>query len=482
MTHALARLDATAQAELVARGEMTPLELVDAAIDRIEQLNPKLNAVVSPQFERARDQAAAPGLPRGPFRGVPFLLKDLGAHLAGDPVYLGMDFLKRLDWREPGETHFARRLHEAGLVSLGRTNSPELGLATTTEPRSFGATHNPWKRGTSPGGSSGGSAAAVAAGLVPAAHASDGGGSIRIPAAHCGLVGLKPTRGRCSFGPDLGERWNGFSVEGFVTRSVRDAAALLDVVAGPFPGDPYAAAPPRRPYSEEVGAEIGRLRIGWTRKPPRDVAIHADCVAAVTGAARLLESLGHQVEEASPPALEDPVSVHGFLTLIASSIARALAAWAEKIGRPIEAPDVEPLTWAMAENGRSISAPRYIAAVDSNHSWSRQMLGWWEGGFDLLLSPTCAAPPPPLGHFAGSPENPLAGIAKAVPFSIFTSPFNVTGQPALSLPLHWNGEGLPIGVQLVAATGREDLLVRVAAQLEQALPWRDRIPPLHAAP
>jgi amidase len=443
MTHALARLDATAQAELVADGEATPLELVDAAIDRIEQLNPKLNAVVSSQFERAREQAEA-RLPDGPFRGVPFLLKDLGAHLAGDPVYVGMDLLKRLDWREPGETHFAGRLLRAGLVSLGRTNSPELGLATTTEPRSFGASHNPWNLGHSPGGSSGGSAAAVAAGLVPAAHASDGGGSIRIPAAHCGLVGLKPTRGRCSFGPDLGERWNGFSVEGFVTRSVRDAAALLDVVAGPFPGDPYAAAPPARPYAAEVGVDPGTLRIGWSR--------------------------------------EDPASVQGFLTVIASSIARALDAWSEKIGRPIGADDVEPLTWAMAESGRSTPAPRYIAAVDSNHAWSRAMLGWWTAGFDLLLTPTCAAPPPPLGHFAGSPDNPLAGIAKAVPYSIFTSPFNVTGQPALSLPLHWSGDGLPIGVQLVAATGREDLLVRVAAQLEQALPWRDRVPPLHAAP
>jgi len=486
MTHSRAALDALAQdavgqADLVARGEVTPLQLVEAAIAVAEQLNPKLNAVISPQFERARELAATASLRPGPFYGVPMLLKDLGAHLAGDPVQAGMQILKEIDWHEPGETYFASRLREAGFISLGRTNSPELGLSPTTEPRSHGPSHNPWNLGHSPGGSSGGSAAAVAAGMVAVAHASDGGGSIRIPAAHCGLVGLKPSRGRCSFGPDLGERWGGFSVEGFVTRSVRDAAALLDVVAGPFPGDPYAAAPPPRPFASEVGVDPGRLRIGLMTSPPRDGEIHADCVAAVTGAAQLLESLGHQVSESSPPALEDPAAVKGFLTVIAASIAATLDSWSEKIGRPIGADDVEELTWAIAEQGRAISAQQYLEAVTFNHAHSRRVVSWWDGGFDLLLTPTSAAPPPPLGYLDSTPGNPLQGMARAIPFTVFTSPFNVTGQPAISLPLYRTDARLPIGVQLVAAMGREDLLVRVASQIEQARPWATSIPPVHAS-
>ena len=297
MADELSLLDLVAQAELVRRGEMKPLELVDAAIARAERLNPELCAIVSAQFERARAAAVSPELPDGPFRGVPYLLKDLGAYLDGDPVYCGMAVLKKADWRERGESHFAGRLRRAGLISLGRTNSPELGLLPTTEPASFGPSHNPWETTHSPGGSSGGSAAAVAAGVVAAAHASDGGGSIRIPASHCGLVGLKPTRGRNSFGPGLGERWGGCSVEGFVTHTVRDTAALVDIVAGSEPGDPYAAAPPARPYAEEVGADPGRLRIGLMDRAPRDAELHPDCLAAVSAAGRLLASLGHDLEE-----------------------------------------------------------------------------------------------------------------------------------------------------------------------------------------
>ena len=481
MTDDLATLDATAQAALVATGECKPTELVEAAIARIERLDPQLNAVISPQFQRARAEAASTDLPRGSFHGVPILLKDLGAHLAGDPVYSGMAVLKDLDWRESGETVFAGRVREAGCLSLGRTNSPELGLAPTTEPASCGPSHNPWNLAHSPGGSSGGSAAAVAAGLVPAAHASDGGGSIRIPAAHCGLVGLKASRGRVSFGPDLGERWAGFSNEGFVTRSVRDTASLLDVVSGGVLGDPYAAAPPERPYADEVAVDPGRLRIGLLPVAPRDVATDAACIAAAHGAAELLASLGHEVEESSPEALQDPRAGSGFLTVVASSTAYALDACGEKIGRSLRPEDVEEITWAVAELGRANSAAQYIAAVAFNHAHSRRILGWWESGFDLLLTPTCAEPPPPLGRFVAASGNALEGFAKAIPFSAFTSPFNVTGQPAISLPLHWSDAGLPIGVQLVAATGREDLLVRVAAQLEQARPWADRRPPVFAS-
>jgi amidase len=473
-------LDATAQADLVRRGEATPLELVDAAIARIESLDSQLGAVITRQLERARAQALSPELPDGGFRGVPFLLKDLGAHLAGDPVRSGMAILKRIDWREPGESYFAAKLCEAGFIVLGRTNTPELGLLPATEPEAYGATRNPWKPTHSPGGSSGGSAAAVAAGYVPAAHASDGGGSIRIPASHCGLVGLKPSRGRNSFGPDLGERWAGFSTEGALTRTVRDTAAILDITAGPMPGDPYSTAPPARPFAAEVGADPGRLLVGLMRTAPRDGETHPDCVAAVTGAAQLLEAAGHAVEESSPEALQDPEAMKSFLTVVASSTAFALDAWSRRIGAPIGEGDVEALTWALAESGRGMSAPQYIAAVNFNHAYSRRVASWWEGGFDLLLTPVCAAPPPPLGHFAPPPENPLQAFLRAAPYSVFTSHFNVTGQPAISLPLHWNEEGLPVGVQLVAAAGREDLLLRAAAQLERAQPWTDRIPPVHA--
>jgi amidase len=481
MSDELARLDATAQADLVRRGEMKPLELVDAAIARLERLDPELSAVISPQLERARDAADAADLPQGPFRGVPFLLKDLGAHLDGDPTYNGMAILKRLDWRAKGESYFAGALREAGLISLGRTNAPELGLLPTTEPDCFAPSRNPWKLSHSPGGSSGGSAAAVAAGIVPVAHATDGGGSIRIPASHCGLVGLKPSRGRNSFGPDLGQRWGGLSCEGFVTRSVRDTAALIDLVAGPRPGDPYTTLKASRPYAEEIGADPGALRIGLLTRPPRGGDSHPDCVAAASEAAKLLASLGHRVEESHPAALEDPAAVKGFLTMVSSGVAQALDAWSEKIGHEIGKEDVEPLTWQVATTGRGLSAKDYVAAENFNHAHARRIASWYhDDGFDLLLTPTSAAPPPPLGHFAPTAENPGAGFVKAIPFSAFTSVFNVTGQPSISLPLHWSEEGLPIGVQLTAPTGREDVLIRIAAQIEQAAPWADRTPPTHA--
>jgi amidase len=474
-------LDAHAQAELVRRGELRPRELVEAAIARALRLEPRLHAIVTPQFDRARAEAAAEALPRGPFRGVPYLLKDLGAYLDGDPLYSGMGVLARAGWRERGDAHFAARLRAAGLVSLGHTASPELGILPTTEPVAFGATRNPWQETHSPGGSSGGSAAAVAAGIVPAAHASDGGGSIRIPASHCGLVGLKPTRARSSFGPATGERWAGCSAEGFVTRSVRDTAALLDLVAGAMPGDPYAAPPPARPFAREAGSDPGRLRVGLMQRAPRDGELHAECRAAVVGAGRLLEALGHAVEPSHPAALDDPESVKGFLTVVSAGVAFALDSAAAKLGRPLDEADVEPLTWAVAQAGRGFTAPAYVAAVAANHAHGRRLAAWWDGGFDLLCTPTCAQPPPPLGHFAAPPGNPLAGYLRAGPYGAFTMHFNISGQPAISLPLHWTADGLPVGVQLVAAAGREDLLLRVAAQLESAQPWAGRVPPLHAS-
>jgi len=473
-------LDGTAQAELVRRGQVTPTELVEAAIERAERLDDSLGAIVSRQFDRARGEAASASLPDGPFRGVPYLLKDLGAYLDGDPCYSGMGALKKADHREQGDSVFAGRLRAAGMISLGRTNSPELGILPTTEPDAFGPSHNPWKVSHSPGGSSGGSAAAVAAGLVAVAHASDGGGSIRIPAAHCGLVGLKPTRGRNSFAPSLGERWSGCSCEGFVTRSVRDTAALLDVTSGPAPGDPYFAPPPARPFREEVGADPGRLRIGIMRTAPRDGEVHADNLAAVDAAGALLESLGHHVEPSYPEAMEDPEAMIHYVQIVAACTARSIDRYGEKIGRTLGPDDVEALTWVVAEQGRARTATDYVACLEAMHRHGRRLAEWWEGGFDLLLTPTTAAPPPPLGYLAPEPDNPAAGYLRAGPYGTYTAQFNLSGQPAISLPLHWSDDGLPIGVHLVAPTAREDVLIRVAAQLEEAEPWAAKLPSLHA--
>jgi len=480
MSGDLARLDATAQADLVRRGELQPIELVDAAIARIERLNPQLNAVITPTFERARDQARSAALPRGPFHGVPFLLKDLGAHSAGDPFHAGMRVLRDLNWRESYDTYLAAKFRAAGFVFLGKTNTLELGLLPTTEPAAYGSSRNPWDPTRSPGGSSGGAAAAVASGMVPAAHATDGGGSIRIPASQCGLVGLKPSRGRVSFGPDAAERWGGFSVENSVTRSVRDTAAILDAIAGAMPGDPYAAPPAPRPFAAELGVPPGRLRIGLMTDAPGGMPVHPDCASAAQQTARWLEELGHGVEASHPDALVDAELVRAIGTVIICATARAIDAWSEKIGRPIAAADIEPGTWALVELGRQLPTPDYLRALEYTQRQSRRIAQWWADGFDLLLTPTEAEPPPRLGIFAPRADNLLAGFMHAAPFSTFTAPFNASGQPAISLPLHWNAPGLPIGVQLVAAYGREDLLLRVASQLEAAHPWAARRPAVHA--
>jgi len=481
MTDDLARLDATAQAKLVRDGEASPAELVDAAIGRIEALNTDLNAVIHPLFDKAR-RAAAGDLPGGPFKGVPFLLKDLVAHSAGDPFHEGMRFLRDLDWTEDEDTELVKRFRRAGFVICGKTNTPELGILATTEPDAYGATHNPWDTSRSPGGSSGGSAAAVAAGMVPAAHANDGGGSIRIPASACGLVGLKPSRARTTLAPEFGDVNCGLVAEHVVCRSVRDTAAILDAVHGPAPGDPYAAPPPRGAYLVEVGADPGALRIGMrSAAPGGGFETHPDCVAAVEETGRLLESLGHGVEESSPEALDDPVHIERFTGRWATGVAFNLDYWARKTGREVTAEDVEASTWAFAEAARALSAPEYLSTLEYQQAAARDAAGWWEGGFDLLLTPTMGEPPTRLGEFDPDPDNPAAPLLRSVRPAGFTAYWNSTGQPAISLPLHWNDEGLPIGVQLVAELGREDLLIRAAAQLEEARPWAERAPVTAAA-
>jgi amidase len=473
-----AALDATAQAALVEQGELSPLELVDAAIERLERLNPQLNAVIHPALERARERAVSPELPRGSFRGVPFLMKDIGGDEAGQPYHAGMELLKRAGWRCAEDSYLTRKIEAAGLVSLGRSNTPELALLPTTEPAAYGPTRNPWSLEHSAGGSSGGAAAAVAAGIVSAAHASDGGGSIRGPASMCGLVGLKPTRGRCSFGPGLGERWNGLSCEFALTRSVRDAAGLLDVMAGAMPGDPYAAAPPERPWSQEPGRDPGRLRVGFTSQAPRNIEVEEDCAAAVEQTARLLEELGHDVSQAHPAALDEDELVGSYVKVVASNVARAVAVAEERVGRKAGDGDVEPLPAFLAETGRGIAAPELLGVLEYVHGFGRRMSSWYEGGFDLLLTPTQAKPPLRLGTLYSTIEEPLRAFFLAAPYGVFTLPLNLSGQPAVSLPLHRSQEGLPVGVQLAAACGREDLLLRVAAQLETARPWAHVRPPL----
>jgi len=473
--------DATAAARAVARGEVGPTELVDAAVARLEKADPTLGAVVHPCLEEARRAVRSPDLPDGPFRGVPFLMKDIGGEEAGRPNQMGMRALRDAGWTEPVDSHFTRRLRAAGLVSLGRTNTPELALLPTTEPEATWPTRNPWSLEHSAGGSSGGAAAAVAAGIVPAAHASDGGGSIRGPASMCGLVGLKPTRGRCSFGPGRGERWSGFSCEFVVCRSVRDAAALLDVVAGPEPGDPYVAPPPAEPFARAAEREPGRLRVGLLPSAPRDLETHPECTAAAERAARLLEGLGHAVDVSCPEALDDPGCVTSYVAVVCANTARSLEAAAAKVGRRLGPDDVEPLTWALAERGFALSATEHLATLEFVHGFGRRVAAWWEEGpYDLLLTPTQAQPPPLLGSVTSTREEPLRGFLRAAPYGVFTLPFNLTGQPAISLPLWWTSEGLPVGAQLVAPAGREDLLLQVAAQLERAEPWSRRRPPFHA--
>jgi amidase len=504
----LASLDATAQAELVRRGDVSPAELVDAAIERAERVNGELNAIIHPLYERASEQARQK-LPDGPFRGVPILFKDLMCAVEGDPYHEGMQFLKDAGWRSRHTDNLAKRYLDAGFVCIGRTNTPELGLVPTTEPRAHGATRNPWDTGRTPGGSSGGSAAATAAGIVPLAHANDGGGSIRIPASCCGLVGLKPSRGRTSLGPDFDELSTLLNVELCVSRTVRDTAGALDAVWRPFPGDTVIAPPPRRPFTEEVGADPGRLRIGVvTDNLLGESQVEPACVTAVDETARLLESLGHHVEIEHPKSFDDAAVVAHFTTLWSSTLLYNFRYWEARVGREITEADVEPLTWTLADIGRHASALQLLEAYHACNDFAVATAQWWDD-HDLLLTPTLGQAPVPLATF-DTPDEPFLGFVRAADFVPFTPTFNITGQPAISLPLHWSDDGLPagaasgrepgipasserdqqastggpfglpVGVQLVAAYGREDVLLRVASQLEQARPWADRRPPVHA--
>jgi amidase len=471
-------LDATAQAELVRSGEVSARELVEGAIERVEALNDDLNAVIHPLFEEALATEPADG----PFQGVPFVVKDLMCAVENTPHHEGMRFLRDLGFRADADSWLASRFRSAGFVFVGKTNTPELGILPTTEPDAYGPSRNPWNTAHSPGGSSGGSGSAVAAGMVSIGHANDGGGSIRIPASCCALVGLKATRARVSQAP-LGDFVGGLATELVVSRSVRDTAAVLEFVSeGAPPGEPYFAPAKQRPYTEEVGADPGKLRVGLMTTPPGgQYDAHPDCVAAAEAAARALEGLGHSVEVAHPVALDDEGYIPQFLIRWTAGVAAGLDFWSMRTGKQITQADVEPLTWALAEQGWSNSAAAFVGSMGYAQLVSRGVLRWWQD-YDLLLTPTMAAPPAELGTIGtGHEENPFAPIERAIPYAAFTAGFNATGQPAISLPLHWSEAGLPIGVQLVGDLGREDLLLRVAAQLEEAVPWAERRPPVFAA-
>jgi amidase len=456
-------LDATALGELVRRGDVKPVELVDEAIARSERLNPTLNAVIHRQFERARRDAAEGPLD-GPFPGVPFLLKDCKAREAGEPYHMGVRTLRDLDFRPRTDSQLALHFRAIGLIPIGRTNTPEMALMGTTEPVLYGPTHNPWDVGRSPGGSSGGSAAAVAARIVPAAHANDISGSIRIPAALCGLVGLKPTRGRV-LTSDVIDPPVGMSTEGVVSRSVRDTAALVDAITATSPWWP--APPLPGPLVDELTRSPDPLRIGLWTTAFNGADVNPGCVAAATACASALESMGHHVDVSAPSELSSDELWEAARLAMSASAAAEAAAWTDRIGHPLGADDLEPRSWSMVCDGARLSAPELLAVIHTMQRMSAGALRWWDD-YDVLVTPTTAGPASPLGDYLRSY---VSGLGSA-----FTRPINVTGQPAISLPLGWPDDGLPRGVQLVGGYGREDILIRLSARLEQAMPWAHHIP------
>ncbi|MBJ19900.1 MAG: amidase [bacterium] len=464
--------DALGLAEWVRSGEATPAELLDLAIARAEEVDEKINAIVVEHFELARREATG-ALPDGPLRGVPYLLKDLAISMRGTVTTEGSRFFQ--DARHETDSTLVERYREAGLVLFGKTHSPEFGSSPSSESTLHGATRNPWDLTRSAGGSSGGSAAAVAAGIVPMAHATDGGGSIRIPASACGLFGLKPTRGRVPMGPKVYEGWGGLSAGHAVSRSVRDSAALMDATQGAAVGDAYATAARERPYLQELEREPGPLRIALMTSPVIPVTVDPDCVAAAQAAAKLCETLGHEVSPASPSL--DVEAVWGaFGATTSVGVAVKVAQREAELGRPVGLDDLEPLNHHNVAAGRAISGIEYARARDTLHGASRAV-GRFLEHYDVILSPTMALVPPKIGALSLSqPYEDFIGPASRA--SAFTSLFNITGLPAMSVPLYWTDSGVPVGVMFAGRLGDEATLFRLAAQLETTQPWFDRVPEL----
>jgi len=475
VTTELVGVDVVGQAALVRAGEVTAVELVEAAVMRIEALNGTLNAVVTEMFDDALARARR-GID-GPLAGVPYLLKDLVVESAGVRFTEGSRFLR--DNVSTFDSELVVRLRRAGLVVLGKTNTPEFGMLPACEPRLHGATKNPWNVTRSTSGSSGGSAAAVASGMVPAAHANDLGGSIRYPASACGLFGLKPTRGRNPFGPEYGDVVSGFAVEHALTRTVRDSAAILDATAGPDLGGPYWAPPPARPFSEEVGADPGRLRIGFTARTPEGPMGHPDCVAALDDAVALCDSLGHDLVEAELPAITEEVGA-AIGTGISAATAWIAQYWIRHVGREPEVDELEPQTRALWEEGERVSAADYLLAIGVLQRYSRQVAALLTD-VDVLLTPTLSSPPLPLGEMVSTDDDPMRAYAAAGTTVRYAGVVaNITGNPAMSVPLWRNADDLPIGVHFLGPFGDEATLFRLASQLEAARPWALRRPEVWA--
>lgn len=491
----LSQDDALGLAARVASKEVSPAELVEEAIQCIERVNPQINAVIHPLYVQARARALKPLT--GPFAGVPFLLKDLGQTIAGVPTVGGSRFLRGEVASEDSELF--SRYQAAGLITLGKTNTPEFGILPVTEPELFGPTRNPWDLSRTCGGSSGGAAAAVASGMVPMAHGGDGGGSIRIPASCAGIFGLKPTRGRTPAGP-MSEHWSGFAIEHVLTRSVRDSAAALDAVEGVEPYAPYHPPTKAGPFLDEVSRAPGRLRIAFTTDPAMPSEVHTDCVTAVQDVARLLEDLGHEVNEVSPRWNPRELA-SAFFTVVSSNVAAEIREAERRLGRKAKSTDFETTTWLAAMMGRVFTGADVIAAQRALQTETRRLVRVF-GGYDVLLTPTLGQPPVRVG--AMKAPRAEAKVQELIARTGFTAPLrlgpileqtinrvyqwipftpvaNFTGQPSMSVPLHWNGEGLPIGTMFTGRFGDEATLFRLAAQLEQARPWKDRLPPVHAA-
>ena len=484
--------DATALAVMVRGGQVTAVELLELALARIEEVNPALNAVIRLMEEDAR-QTAERGGTEGVFCGVPFLAKDLCSSYAGHPTSGGSRLL--MDLVMDHDSELAKRVRRTGVSVAGKTNVPEWGLTPFTESELWGACRNPWDTSRTPGGSSGGSAAAVAAGVVPMAGGGDGGGSIRIPASCCGLFGLKPTRGRVPTGPDFGELWRGAVVEHVLTRSVRDSAAMLDATHGADVGAPYEIRPPDRPFVDEVGSDAGKLRIAWSTKPIMGSSVDPDCVAAVEDAVSLLTELGHDLVE-DAPEIDGAAFSQAFLRMVASELGADIRDAEAYLGRKARRHELEPLTWALGLLSKALPAGEYASALRTMERVGRSVGGFFEG-YDMVLTPTLATPPAKIGalmptsmemaqlkilgalgsgrliKWAGLLEE---AASTAFDFIPWTPIYNATGQPAMSVPLFWNAEGLPIGVHFVASVGNEASLFRLAAQLETARPWLDRRP------
>ncbi len=461
----------TALAASVREGDVSAREVVETSLEAIDRLNGELNAVVTRCDERALDEAdAVQAGDARPLAGVPIVIKDLVALTEGIRTTMGMAAME--EWVPAADSALVRRLRAAGAIIVGKTNTPEMGILPVTEPQRFGPARNPWDTGRTTGGSSGGSAAAVASGMVPVAHANDGGGSIRIPASCCGLVGLKPSRGRVSLAPEFSEFAGAVAIEGCVSRNVADTAVVLDVISGYEPGDPYWAPDPSAPFAEAPDRTPGSLRVAYTTTSPNGVPVHEDCVTAVTECAALLESLGHIVEEAPP--FVDERYVENFIKVWTAGVADEVHTYGRLRGKPLEPSLLEPLTQEMVGLADSWKAADYLASLDYLRQMARALVATWSD-LDVLLTPTVAQPPLPIGALAPNEGEPaIQWLLNAAAWVPFTPVWNVTGQPAISLPLHQSAEGLPIGVQLVGPPAGEELLLSLSAQLEAAQPWSDR--------